>query len=758
MTYVPKHSPLGDPCERSFRGRRCNHPASAHEFTNPNDAPIVCIDGEGKGDDPHNYVLLCAVDEYGVVRGELTPEPGRSEITTRQAFDFLLDLGEVRVFGFSLGYDYTKILKDLSNLQIYKLVRPETRQRIIATDKGDLVVHDKVYWTDINSGDKQTFELDMIRSRLSLRRAEWDPKLKRGDKIGFFKGVGPRLVVWDVFRFFGASFVNTLISWKVAPIEKLTRMRNMKEKRSQFDKQTDKEIRDYCVEETEYMARLTRSLIQSHSDIGLELKAFYGAGTTGKTMLETWGVKTYRGHLCEPEEMRRAVHSAFFGGRFECSRIGPIPGPVYNYDISSAYPYHILHLPCLACGSWELVKGKGLQRAIETSRLALVNTRLPRIENPMRSWGPLPHRLTDGTIQYPLFSAGGWVWQDEFLAAQKYFSQVKAVKAWVYHANCDHAPFSRVPEYYRERVRIGKEGKGHVYKLGLNSGYGQIARSVGIKPPFQSWIWAGLITSNTRAQLLPAIGGSGDDGWPIVMVATDGIFSTAPLTLPVPKETGTGSILSEEKDKLTGEFKLVKKPLGGWEMTRYDQGVFILRPGIYFPIGTQPDLDPDVDPERKQEAGIKARGIQKRILHEHARLIELHWKMNNPLEMPNYIVGRANETDKQLRRFVGINSGVRLGGHKAEAPFVRSENYGKWIPYPVEVNFSPMPKRSRVLAPDNRLEAHEYPTTDKGARFAGQSTPYGKCTGRSVISEEEFDEREAAEIFNEQAEGDFRIE
>src|SRR5690348_17906092 len=57
---------------------------------------------------------------------------------------------------------------------------------------------------------------------------------------------------------------------------------------------------------------------------------------------------------------------------------------------------------------------------------------------------------------------------------------------------------------YTTLFRSGKDGAGIVLKLGTNSTYGKTAQSVG-SAPFRSWIWAGNITSGTRAQLLRAM-------------------------------------------------------------------------------------------------------------------------------------------------------------------------------------------------------------------------------------------------------------
>jgi hypothetical protein len=87
-----------------------------------------------------------------------------------------------------------------------------------------------------------------------------------------------------------------------------------------------------------------------------------------------------------------------------------------------------------------------------------------------------------------------------------------------------------------------------IIKLGLNSLYGKCAQSIGGKvigkladgteiharPTYQSFVWAGMITSGTRASILDAIR-QGD----VVSIATDGVISRTPIDLNVGDELGT---------------------------------------------------------------------------------------------------------------------------------------------------------------------------------------------------------------------------
>src|SRR5271163_2157680 len=180
----------------------------------------------------------------------------------------------------------------------------------------------------------------------------------------------------------------------------------MKESRSGFAKPRTEsdvdwvEIKNYCGLECMKLAEMMKRVIQAHRDAGLQLTAFNGAGSTGAAMLEKmnarafikrrWtptkslsGGKVVKGKpkwldLSYEPHLKDAISRAFFGGRFEVSRVGPYLGPVWSYDISSAYPYAICFLPCLVHGSWEhRTMHDGLQREVEEASAALVRYELP---------------------------------------------------------------------------------------------------------------------------------------------------------------------------------------------------------------------------------------------------------------------------------------------------------------------------------------------------------------------------------------------
>ncbi len=320
-----------------------------------------------------------------------------------------------------------------------------------------------------------------------------------------------------------------------------------------------------------------------------------------------------------------------------------------------------------------------------------------------------------GAIVWPLRCEGTWVWKEEFEVGSR-LADVTAREAWVYSTDCDHMPFAALPELYRERVLIGKEGPGIVLKLAMNSCYGRCAQSLGLDPPFQSWVWAGNITSATRAQLLAALE-IFRDPWDVLGFATDSVFSRTKVAMPLPRDTGTAVLVGPDG-------KPVHKPLGGWEYKSHDRGMFLMRPGVYFPMDpTEEDL---------KHKTIKARGMSAKVLLKNADKILSHWKKYGTTE---------TITIEGLRRFVGLAAGISKYG---ELPPQRSERFGEWVAYPVEVSLAPRPKRSGMID-EQRLAPWD--------RMPGESTPYKKGN----LDAEARAEEEAKLVLEDSKSGDFAI-
>ena len=647
LLHRVEHKPDGDPCVR------CGMPAARHRVRRrtktKKQVQFLGIDGEGQGRENHRYVLLAASTEDASRQWWIDDRKG---LHTVECLDFLLNLpsNQTKMFAYSFNYDLTKILEDVDDETLYMLARPELRQR---TGKDSIKGPRPVYWNG--------YQLNL-----------------QGTKFTLVKGTR-RIVVWDVFKFFQSKFVGALKDWKVGNEVLWDRMTLMKDKRSEFDKESHDAVREYCLEECMCMAQLARKLTNAHTDAGLYLKNYYGAGSSAAAMLDVMAIKSKI--VKPPEEMTHAVAAAFFGGRFENSVIGSIIGTVYNYDISSAYPYQLYFLPCLEHGTWRLTKDR---EEIQNTSAALVHYGLG--PNPgISDWGPFPYRTKDGSICFPITSGGGWVWKDEYLAGERLFPHVDFKEAWIYETECDCQPFKDIAYYYSERVRIGKEGPGIVLKLGCNSCYGKLAQSVG-KAMYNSWVWAGMITSGCRAQILELMG-MHEDQSNLLMIATDGIYTRERLNTPRPRDTGTWD---------TG------KPLGGWEEKIVTKGVFVARPGIYFPM----------NPTKEEIKEVRGRGVGKGVVLENWKAIVESWNrygMYQPAKIAN------------VSRFCGMKSSISRRGLPGSFKYKRADGkkvgknqnepprYGQWVTREVKLGFNPMPKREGIHSDGLTLKLREMP-------------------------------------------------
>jgi hypothetical protein len=476
----------------------------------------VGVDGEGVGRKPHRYVLLACSD------GDYVED--RRGLSTVDCLEFLLDLGsrDARVAGYYLSYDWTMILKDLiatpEGLQsIYALFRPELRA---CADGSFARVEYKGY------------KLHWLAGAMWLRDAT------------------RKVTVWDLGKYYQGPFVGALKDWKIAP-EVQDQIAAMKKRRSAFKWRDIFQIRKYCMSECEALAELATELERAHVDADLKPRSWFGPGSTATVLLNRHSIRERRGILAP--SMIEPVACAYFGGRAEISTNGFVKGPIYSYDISSAYPYHASRLPCLEHGRWERVT-----RERDCSKRGVVHALIRgHIHHAVGDWAPLPIRVANGTIVFPRSGGSGWWWREEWLAARKGWPKgLEFDHAFVLHQECECVPFNFLPQMFDHRRAVGKDtGEGKILKLGINSVYGKLAQTIG-KAQYASRVWSGMITSGTRAQVLELmIKHKKFDS--VLMIATDGLFST-------------------EIHDVDPEIRL-----GGWERKKHES-ITLVRPGIYW--------------------------------------------------------------------------------------------------------------------------------------------------------------------------------
>ncbi len=621
--------------------------------------PIIGVDGEGYDtpDGRHVYVYLCASDERGnVVTDAYNPEG----LSTQECIDCLSEIPKRSTcFGFMFSYDITKIIEGLTPEQRYWLMHPDLRTQY----------HGKRMWR------RRVVGFDYFNGHFSYTNFN---KEKEVWKRAFY--------IWDCFKFFGCSFVKALETWNMGTPEQRKRIAEMKLKRGSFDRVDDNEIKAYCAEECMLLAQMMRKLIEMHEAAGIKLIRYDGPGSAAAVLLRKNRVMKFSPKKFPARVTELAKH-AYTGGRFENSHIGEIAKPCHGFDLNSAYPAAMTTLPCLKHGRWERTKHIA---HVAKSDMALVHIRVP--ERPSRkqiAWEAVPCRLPNGSIVFGN-NFSGWFHRDEALQALTRWD-AELLDAWVYQTDCGHYPFAWVPVVYNERLVL-KDERGLPLKGALNSGYGKLAQRIGHEPEFQNWLWAGAITSSTRASILDVIG---PHDWTTVAIATDGILCT--------KDKGIGS---------------PGKPLGGWDHKECPSGLVLVKPGVYWPLGTK-------------EEGMRARGIGRRDLYKHATQIRRAMKRG------------AEKVTVKSRRFFGAKRSVLASSYcgdcdknrsgigycldclerPSETVYKASDRYGLWLEQSIEVSFDISPKRDLKMA-GGRLR-----TVDLGGiesePYQGQTTPEG---------------------------------
>jgi len=453
--------------------------------------PFVALDGEGlhkRGDS--RYVLLAAKTgdtDSGYPSRHVFNRKG---LSTADCLDFLLGLPQGRKDGtkpifvwFAFDYDVNMILGDLPL---------KGEENSIEELRRDLVTH----W----NGYKITY-------------------IPR--KIFKVKKDGRRFHSTDIFSFFQCSFEEALKNWGIDVPEIITRG---KAARQDFSKWSEADITAYNDAELDLISEIAERLRDSVRPLSLPIRSWHGPGSLAGSWLSKHKAKGYKGEI--PTEVHEAAVRAYFGGRIDVQGYGFVD-PVYHYDIVSAYPSAIRYLPDLSSVTWRRTEGT-------TPHLTGVSISKIRWRIKETKWGAFPWRSPNGSIRYPL-AGEGWYWQDEIAAALEKYGpdSIEFLETWTAEGKVTYPFKDAIEEAFAYRRQLKAEGKSsHIaVKLILNSLYGKFAQTVG-KAQYYSPVWAGLITSHTRAELARAIS---ED---VVCVMTDSIWTRSPLSVDTSGELG----------------------------------------------------------------------------------------------------------------------------------------------------------------------------------------------------------------------------
>ena len=519
---------------------------------------FIAIDGEGitLENGEHRYILLMASTGEHVIN-----EKG---LTSLECFEFLLSLAKKYKHGifvcFAASYDVNMMLGNINQEKLKELwARRDGKRMTYLKHRG----HEFA----VDYRPRKYFYLGKIARRV------WNEKENKPDNV-----YEASIKLWDVFNFFQKPFVETLETWFPDGLSiDLNHMKMMKATRRTFTTAQLEEIKAYCLQECEALARLMGRLRDYLHVVDITLSQWQGSGAIASALLKREGVKEHARASLE-KDTHDACLRAYAGGRFEAGQWGMHIGPVYNYDVRSAFPSVMPDLPSMKNGMWRKVGG------MTNHPYSLMHVRW-RLDDRLPYY-PFFFRVEDGSIYFP--NAGeGWYHRSEVDAALCAYEQGKLstkrekgvidiLETWEFHPYEQTKPFAFVPELFKQRQEWKERGNPaeKVLKLGLNSFYGKTAQSVGgtaeEPPPYHNIYWAGFLTAAIRAKIFDAIMQKPEH---IVLVAVDGIYSTEQLDLDI------------------------GKGLGQWEVHPVD-GVVVVQSGVYFGLRR---VDRELTPEEQSD-------------------------------------------------------------------------------------------------------------------------------------------------------------
>jgi hypothetical protein len=509
--------------------------------------PFMAIDGEGGGTDAlgrQNYLsMVAAGTEVGEER--ILQREGR-HLLTHECLEFILSLpADPHLVGYGFGYDSTQILRGIKQSTLRRILNPPPRKNASSY----------TYWGE--------YAIDYQQGQY-FRVARVD---RSGPKPSVIEGSSR--TVYETLRLFQCAFVKAIDNWTIGSDWERAIIAENKARRDEFSTLT-KGMIEYCKLECRHLVLLMTAFRDVCAAVGIFPERWSGAGWLAAALLKKYGVPkrplTTReiadraerkpSRNSKPEKPRRperdrafevAANHAYYGGRSEVSRIGSIRGPVFEYDLRSAYPAAMLDLPCPLHTRWQ---HRPRAKSLPQDGLYLAKISFAHPDGP---WCGFPFR--HNRRLFCPFQGTGWYWSPEIQAAQRSLGADVVVvhNLWIARRNCDCRAFDWVSDLYEERRRIGSKTKGYPLKLGLNSLYGKAAQRSG-RGPYHDPVSAGLITAITRARLTEAVG---QNPGAVVMLATDAVFSTEPLSLDI----GEG--------------------LGQWEENIWPD-LFIAQPGVYW--------------------------------------------------------------------------------------------------------------------------------------------------------------------------------
>lgn len=319
-------------------------------------------------------------------------------------------------------------------------------------------------------------------------------------------------------------------------------------RKNSFDAADITLIEQYSEAECVAHARTCRKLLDSVRDAGhiaMKPSQLFGSGSIASSALDYYNVATRKKTLtCDSMVRGLTVDQipamTYFGGLIETPVLGQIDEPVDEADINSAYPSHMLALPCMldGHGRWVSRPGARLSDALSGSLgYVLASWDVQTVSTP-----PFLVRTREGLVRQPLTGSRIWVTLPEYeTAAQRFPDALVAHHVVFYVPECECPnPLAFLADLYDRRADIKAqmelcERGGPAWlllncqqmaiKLVINSIYGKFAQRRPALGRFTNMHYASHITGCTRAQVRRESWLREDQGGTIVYTHTDSVLS-----------------------------------------------------------------------------------------------------------------------------------------------------------------------------------------------------------------------------------------
>jgi hypothetical protein len=358
--------------------------------------------------------------------------------------------------------------------------------------------------------------------------------------------------IYDVHTFFPGNYVSALVKFNVGSKEDLSIITSGKAQRPDFMWADIEEIREYWRIECKLGPLLAEAVREALDRASYIPRSWHGPGAVARMALKRHCI--YDAMAKCPKKVQEAAKYAFAGGRFELVLAGHIPGPLWEADINSAYPFYAIMLPNLAKGKWRIGKD------YEPGKFAVYHIRYDAPYDPIGLY-PLFRRYDDGLVAW-VNEVEGWYWAPEAELVKDDPNATFVEALYFDEIDINDRPFAFLGEYFRRRKEADARGDilGYPYKIIINAIYGQLAQRAGwdkrkkLPPKSHQLEWAGFITSACRAEVYKAALACGDK---LISINTDSVQALCPIPVP--------------------EGKL----LGQWKVEKYSEAI-VWQSGIYF--------------------------------------------------------------------------------------------------------------------------------------------------------------------------------